>query len=508
MIIGIDLGTTFSVAAYIDSSGNPHVVNSREGGNTTPSVVLFEDGEVIIGKQAKDNAELSPENVVQFVKRFMGNKEYSFLAENGKEYSAEEISSMILRRIKEDSETCIGEPITEAVITVPAYFTDAQRKSTIDAGKIAGLNVLSLLNEPTAAALAYGFSNLGKQQRIMVYDIGGGTFDVSIIEIRPDKTIEVLASHGNRNLGGMDFDNKLISYARKCFEDKTGIDLEDDDEAMQILRARCEQAKVALSGSDKAIVTISSHGKKEKIEITRELFEEFITPLIEETEVDIDIALEDSRLTPADIDKVLLVGGSSRIPLIREFVKKKLNIVPSAELNPDEVVAIGAAFFATTLKTVPSENGEQKGSAPAEKQKIVKDVNSHGLGVIALTENQEEKNFVIVKRNQPIPTIGYQEFCTVVDNQESVYLRITEGDDNDVEYVTVIGEALINLPSHPAGSPITIELSYDENGIITGRVFDQTTMQYVGDVVINRSANMTSEEVEESARRMEDETFA
>lgn len=510
MIIGIDLGTTFSVGAWIDGAGNPHVANSREGGNTTPSVVLFDDGEIVIGKQAKNNAELAPENVVQFVKRFMGDKNYSFLTEDGKEYSAEEISAMVLRRIKEDCETCIGEPVTDAVITVPAYFTDAQRQSTMDAGRIAGLNVRAIINEPTAAALAYGFSNAGKQQRVMVYDLGGGTFDVTIIEIRPDRTIQVLATHGNKNLGGADFDNALISYVRRRFEEETGINLEDDDEAMQVLRTRCEQAKLALSGSDKTSVAMSAQRKKAKIEITREKFESLIMPRVEETEVDIDITLEDSGLTPADLDKVLLVGGSSRIPLVREFVKRKLKITPSAELNPDEVVAIGAAYYGVSLNEAPITDGSKPGAHhdTAEAQRIVQDVNSHGLGVIALNENNEEMNFIVVPRNQPIPTVGYQDFATMVDDQECVLLRITEGDDEDLDYVTVIGEATIYLPPHPAGSPISIELSYNTNGIITGKVFDKTTLQYVGDVVINRNANMTSDEVDERAQRMENETFA
>lgn len=513
MIIGIDLGTTFSVGAWTDNDGKTHVANSREGGNTTPSVVMFDDGEIVIGKQAKSNAELAPENVVQFVKRNMGNKKYAFLTEDGKEYTAEELSAMILKRVKEDCETCIGQPVTDAVITVPAYFSDAQRQSTIDAGKIAGLNVRAIINEPTAAALAYGRSQSGKAQKVMVYDLGGGTFDVTIIEIKPDATIQVLATHGNRNLGGVNFDNALITYVREQFEEVTGVSLEEDDEAMQILRSRCEQAKQALSGSEKTSVVMSSQRKKAKIEVTREQFEELIMPLIEETEVDIDITLEDSGLSARDLDKVLLVGGSSRIPAVRNYVERKLNITPSAELNPDEVVAIGAAIYGHSLESqLPVPTGGTRGSGDlpnsAATCSIIQDVNSHGLGIVAVGEGNRLMNSILISRNQPIPTVARETFSTMIDNQELVELQVTEGDDDDLSYVTVIGTAEIHLPPHPAGSPLTVELSYDINGVVTGKVYDDLIQRYIGDIVINRSANLSQQEVLESAQRLENETFA
>ena len=502
MIIGIDLGTTFSVGAWVDENGNAHVANSREGGNTTPSVVMFDENEIIIGKEAKNNAELAPENVVQFVKRNMGDKGYCFLTENDKEFTAEEISAMILRRIKEDCETCIGEPVTEAVITVPAYFSDAQRQSTMDAGKIAGLNVRAIINEPTAAALAYGAGQSGKAQRVMVYDLGGGTFDVTVMEIKPDGTVKVLATHGNRNLGGVNFDNELITYVRNRFEEESGVeDLEEDDEFMQVLRAKCEQAKLALSGSERTFIAVSAQRKKMKVEISRAVFESLIMPIIEETEVDIDITLEDSGLQPRDLDKVLLVGGSSRIPAVRAFVQKKLNITPSAELNPDEVVAIGAAIYGKSLSGC-------KTPTPIRNE-VFQDVNSHGLGIVAEDEStRRPMNFILIPRNQPIPTVGKQTFGTVVDNQTEIELKVTEGDDEELSYVTIIGTAIVSIPPHPAGSPVTIELNYDSNGIITGRVFDEILGDYVGNIEINRNANMSEQEVEISTQRLEYENFA
>ena len=527
MIIGIDLGTTFSVGAWVDADGKPHVAPSRDGGHTTASVVMFEDGKVIVGKKAKDNAALDPYGVIPFVKRSMGKKGMTFFIDD-KEYSPEEISAMILKRVKEDCEAAIGEKVTDAVITVPAYFSDPQRKATSDAGKIAGLNVRMLINEPTAAALAYVNTQSGKAQKVMVYDIGGGTFDVTIIEICNGGKVQVLATHGNKNLGGVNFDNLLINYARDEFTRKTGIDISDDDEALQILRSRCEEAKKALSDSECTTITMTAKRKSAEIKITREMFEKMIAPLIEETEIDIDVTLEDSGLSPRELDKVLLVGGSSRIPMIKDFIRKKLNINPSDELDPDEVVAIGAAIYGSRLeaaeeKAETSQIPEKADSQEAQDAKIpdnraktevlpitevLQDVNSHGLGVVANNpETNRMMNNILIPRNQPIPTSGRQTFATIFDNQERVEVQVTEGDDEELAYVSIIGTATIDLPPHPAGSPITIELGYDGNGIITGRVFDEIEKKYVGDIRIDRKANMSENEVRKSAERIDQEEF-
>lgn len=524
MIIGIDLGTTFSVGAWVDADGKPHVAQSRDGGHTTASVVMFEDGKVIVGKKAKDNAALDPYSVIPFVKRSMGKKDTTFFIDDDKEYSPEEISAMILKRVKEDCEEAMGEKVTDAVITVPAYFSDPQRKATSDAGKIAGLNVRMLINEPTAAALAYVNTQSGKAQKVMVYDIGGGTFDVTIIEICQDGKVQVLATHGNKNLGGVNFDNLLINYAKDEFTRKTDVDISDDDEALQILRTRCEEAKKALSFSDSTTITMTARRKTAEIMVTREMFEKMIAPLIEETEIDIDITLEDSGLSPRDLDKVLLVGGSSRIPMIKEFIRKKLNINPSDELDPDEVVAIGAAIYGSRLEAAeasqaPMDVDSNKTpdakvsdvdttTAPAPITEVLQDVNSHGLGVVANDpETNRMMNSIIIPRNQPIPTFGRETFVTMVDDQERIEVQVTEGDDDELAYVSIIGVAKIELPLHPAGSPITIELGYDGNGIITGRVFDEIERKYVGDIRIDRKANMSEKEVRKSAERIDQEQF-
>lgn len=517
MRVGIDLGTTFSVAGYCDENGLPHVIINRDGTNSTPSVVMFDEGEVIVGQQAKDNASLDPANVCQFVKRWMGNKDFIFETNEGEEYSAEDISARILKRICEDCESVLNEKITEAVITVPAYFSDAQRQATIDAGRIAGLNVLAVINEPTAAALAYGIGqDQSQNQRVMVYDLGGGTFDVTIIEIAEGK-VNVLATHGNRNLGGFDFDNKLVTYFSEEFKKETQIDIEEDDDAYQALRTNCEKAKIALSSRSNYQISVSAeHCKPVKLKVTREQFEEMIYPIIIETEVSVDIALEDSGLVPRDIDKVLLVGGSTRIPAVREFIEKKMNMRPSCEMNPDEAVALGAAIYASKFTEKGSDFSETKKSKncldetelyPAEKEtpEIIQDVNSHSLGIVANNDMGIAVNNIIIPRNQPIPALAFRDFATVIDDQEQVELQVTEGDDEDLAYVQIIGTAEIQLRPHPANSPVRVELGYDSNGIVTGRVFDLVDDVYCGEIVIKREANMSEEELQDKAKRIRGE---
>ena len=506
MVIGIDLGTTFSVGAYVDENGTPHVVNNRDGSNTTPSVVMFDDSDVLVGVQAKNNAALDPVNVVQFVKRNMGNHEWQFESDAGDTFTAEEISAMILKRIREDCENVIGSPVTSAVITVPAYFNDSQRQATMDAGKLAGLDVLAVINEPTAAALAYGMTKLGQPQKVMVYDLGGGTCDVTIMEISPDGSVKVLATHGNRNLGGYDFDNRLISHVAQLFNEETGVDIEDDDEAMQMLRSKCEEAKIALSSSEKFRIALVAGGKKFKTEITRDTFEELIKDLIDDTDIDIDTALEDSGLVPRDIDKVLLVGGSTRVPAVRAFVEKRMLQKPSAELNPDEVVAIGAAIYANEVQNSRGSGDGRTGGGDSSNLPVpvIQDVNSHGLGVVAVIDRAGNLgNSIIIPRNQPIPVVMEQEYSTVVDDQTEIELQVTEGDDEDLSYVTVVGTAMIHLNPHPAQSPIRVELGYDKNGIIVCKVFDVYDNCYIGNVEFTRDANMSDEEIRQKKKKMD-----
>lgn len=511
MKIGIDLGTTFSVAAYCDEQGTPHVITNRDGSNTTPSVVMFDEDEIIVGQQAKENADLDPEHVVQFVKRWMGDKNYVFETDDGREYKAEDISARILRRICDDCEKVLNEKITDAVITVPAYFSDSQRTATMDAGRIAGINVLAVINEPTAAALAYGLTQKD-EQKVLVFDLGGGTFDVTLVQIK-DGQFDVMGTSGNRNMGGFNFDNALMRYVAAKFKEMTNIDIDEDSEACQALRSNCEKAKIALSTRDKYRISVSAnHCKPVRIDITRKEFEDLIHPLILELETNIDIVMEDKKVKPKDIDKILMVGGSTRIPCVQAFVEKKMNMKPSYELNPDEAVAIGAAIYANEFKTVPggSKPGpgqDRKQTAQQNPSSMITDVNSHGLGVVADDEQGNKRNHIILTRNQQLPCFNERVFYTAVENQTSIKLQITEGDDDDLSYVEVIGESEMHINPHPAGSPVKVELGYDTNGIITGRVYDMVDNIYCGEAIIRREANMSEEELQSKTLRLKKESI-
>ncbi|MGN0975753.1 MAG: Hsp70 family protein [Gemmiger sp.] len=509
-VIGIDLGTTFSASAFIDpQTGLAKIIPNSEGKTTTPSVVMFDGDDVVVGEQAKSNSMLDPYNVIQFVKRNMGNPDYSFERDDGSTYKAEDVSAIILKRVVADSEAFLGDKVTDAVITVPAYFSDAQRKATINAGQIAGLNVLAVINEPTAAALAFGMSKNAAGQNIMVYDIGGGTFDVTIIHVESDGKMSVVATGGDRNLGGFDFDNALINYAAAQFESQTGVDMTDDDEAMQELREKCESAKISLSQREKVSVSISACGKKAKVEITRAKFEQLSADVLDKTRTIVEIVMDDAQMKPSDLAKVLLVGGSSRMPIIRQMVRDQLQIEPSCELNPDEAVALGAAYYADLIRkgqasgsSAPAAGG---GSAPAiaPENAPFRDVNSHGLGVaIWSEETQGLVNSVIIPKNTPIPAQCANEYCTMQDNQELIELQITEGDDEDLSYVTMIGNAEIRLRPHPAGSPVRVVLALDGNGVIYGEVYDLVDNVKIGELQVRRQANMDDGEVERHRRAM------
>jgi molecular chaperone DnaK len=534
MVIGIDLGTTFSVAAYVDKNGIPQVIPNRDGTNTMPSVVMFDHGEVIVGIQAKNNALTSPHNVAQFAKRHIGT-EFAFPIvedDTGEAlYSPEDVSALILSRLKSDCEEFLGQEVTSAVVTVPAYFTDSQKNATIAAGKIANLNVLKIIHEPTAAAMAYGLNNKSEDKRkVLIYDLGGGTFDVTAAEIR-GKEITVLASHGIRELGGFDFDNRLIEYAAKTILDETNIDVNEDAEDLQLLRQRCEEAKVALSTRRNYTFAMNVSGKKSKIEISREKFESLIMPILETTGDTIDTVLDEGNINANEIDKVLLVGGSSLIPAVGEYVRKKLGRAPSAEVNPHEAVAIGAAIYADSLDAYgPIESAESpkaadpaqpapSSSQPKKGGYTIIDTNSHGFGVV-VRENGILMNSVVIPRNQPLMKAFVKVYFSSADNQEEISIQVTEGEEDDLRYVNEIGESTINFNPHPKGSPIAVEFKYDENGMITGRIFDLYEVPYetnhdgyliggiesldnplfIGEVSIKREYALSEDDIEDKKR--------
>jgi len=503
MVIGIDLGTTFSVASYVDKNGIPKIIPNSDGQNSTPSVVMFDHGEVVVGMQAKNNAVTSPYSVAQFAKRHIGEKfQFAIDDDSGTEasYSPEEISAIVLKKIKQDCEKFLNEEVTGAVITVPAYFSDAQKNSTITAGKIAGLEVMKIIHEPTAAAIAFGLDKAENKTKVLIYDLGGGTFDVTAAEI-DGKNINVLASDGLRTLGGADFDNKLIEYAAGIIEEQTGIDPNEEPEDLQLLRQRCEEAKVALSTRTNYTFTMSLQRKKAKVDISRDKFEELIAPLIEMTGIPIDTVFEESGFTVKDFDKVLLVGGSSIIPAVSEFVYKKLGIKPSSEVNPHEVVAVGAAICANSIESYTEKKKKSDGAKKADTNEQGADniidepetsnadqndtynlieKNSHGFGVVIHEEGQAI-NSVIIPRNQPLLKKFTKVYSTPYDDQTAINVQVTEGEETDIDYVTIIGDAEMSLEPHPAGSPIAVEFKYDENGVITGKVFDLFGVFYISD---------------------------
>ena len=495
MLIGIDLGTTFSAVAHVGENGQAEIIENRDGTRVMPSVVMFEDGAVVVGEQAKENSIVDPFGVCQFVKRQMGQKAFSFDVSENDHFSAKDISAMILKRLKEDAEEGTGEKVTGAVITVPAYFDDAQRKATQDAGKIAGLNVLGIINEPTAAALAYCHGQANADGTVMVFDLGGGTFDITVLQLSNNlKDVEILSTTGIRNMGGFDFDNEIILKVQRDFLEKYGIDLDEDDVAMQDLRLKAENAKKALSSRPKTTVSVVSGGKALKDEITRAEFEEMIAGHLDSMKLYMELALEDAHITWKDISKVLLVGGSTRIPAVQNLVKQVSGIAPSRELNPDEAVALGAAYYAHLL--IDQKEG-------IKETVLIKDVNSHSLGIIANNDYGKPSMTRIIPRNSTLPVVCEEAFNLTANGQNQINLRVVEGEDEDPAYDTLIGNSVLSFDPKPAGYPIIVAMEYDINGMIHVSVRDGVTNAFMGEMKIERASNLTEDEIEAKKAKMD-----
>jgi molecular chaperone DnaK len=405
-----------------------------------------------------------------------------------------------MKRLKEDAETFLNELITDAVITVPAYFDDAQRKATQDAGRIAGLNVLRIINEPTAAALAYGLDKLHMKQTILVYDLGGGTFDVTIMRLNPDG-LRVLATGGAKNLGGFDWDNCIMNYLNEEFKKMGGIDLLDDPVLEQDLRDKAEIAKKNLSRLDSTQVFLSANGVNARITLTRQKFEESTSHLLRQTQTIMQFVLEDAGLQWKDIDRVLLVGGSTRMKAVPAMIERVTGIRPSLDVNPDEVVSMGAAIQGMIIyKKLGKHDLDDSADFPTIN---VQDVNSHSLGVVAVDDRRDrDVNSIVLKKDTVIPAKASGYFKTSVDQQTQLHIQVTEGEDTELDYVKIVGEAIINLPSYPKGAPLEVIFEYDSDGIIHVSVIDVTAGKLLGELDIDRKSNLTEEEVQQKQLRV------
>ena len=470
-IVGIDLGTTFSAISHINDNGVPELIPNEEGKRLTPSIICYNNGDFIVGEYAKMNALAVPDKTVEFIKREMGRSITEFSREfDGIEYSAEDLSAEILKKLKKDAETKLSEKITDAVITVPAYYNDPERQATIRAGEIAGLNVQHIINEPTAAALSYGMHHIGNKLTVLVFDLGGGTFDVTIMEVDRQE-LNILATNGNHRLGGKDWDDRIIEDFAENFEIEHGVDPLEDSYAYQDIQRYAIEGKEYLSRLDQCRISCSYDGKSHQVVLTKEKFEELTADLVEKCKDLVNVVLDEVGLTKGQIDNVLLVGGSTRMPIIRNMIEEHFGKPPDTYLDPDEAVVLGAAVMGELIE---SENTQKRGflrpTSNASKQnfgiKRISDVCSHNLGMVAL-DNGELSNSIIIPKNTNIPCKDSKDYIS--HNQPEIDVIVLQGgEDRDPRNSTVRDAyEVFDIPSSPTRETrIKVTFKYDVNGVI------------------------------------------
>ncbi|MFL6589355.1 MAG: Hsp70 family protein [Chthoniobacterales bacterium] len=507
-VVGIDLGTTFCAIAHIDPYGKPQIIPNVESERLTPSVVLFDDATVIVGTLAKNNSVAEAEKIVDFVKREMGKPKEQFSREfGGKIYSAEELSALILRKLKADAEKYLKEPVTDAVITVPAYFNDAERTATITAGQLAGLNVLQIINEPTAAAVAYGLDKLDEDQTVFVFDLGGGTFDVTIMRIE-GHGIQMLATNGDHRLGGKDWDDVIVNYVAEEFDRAHGENPLLDLESYQDLQSRALATKIQLSTRPRTALVHSHNGKSVKVELTRDEFEAKTRHLVEKCKTICEMVLQEAQMQWSDINKVLMVGGMTRMPMVREMVANLSSLPLVDDVNPDEAVAVGAAIQGilsllkeeeTTGERTLSEDTRQQFSSREGGLIQVTNITSHTLGVVLWDEaHLEEYVFPMIRKMTAIPATAKNSFGTASANMQQVVVRIVEGESTLPAECTPLGLCDVELPAFlPKGSPVELTYEYNANQVLEVAVNASGNQAKVR---IERNTGLAPDEVERAAK--------
>ncbi len=501
--VGIDLGTTFSAIAHIDAYGKPQIIPNAESERITPSVILFDGAHAIVGTMAKQNAVAEPEKIVDFVKREMGRSKAEFARQFGdRHYTAEELSALIVRKLRNDAAKYLAEPVTDAVITVPAYFNDAERTATLHAGQLAGLNVLQIINEPTAAALAYGLDKLNSDQTVFVFDLGGGTFDVTIMRIE-DHHIKMVASNGDHRLGGKDWDDVIVNWVAEEFEIQHGDNPLLDLQSYQDLYNRALVAKTQLTSRAQTALVHSYNGRSIKMELTREEFERRTRHLIEKCKTICEIVIAEAKMTWGQIDRILLTGGMTRMPSVRQMITSLADVQIAEDVSPDEAVALGASIQAILAqleeedrvgeRVLPAETREQFSSDDGALIKV-SNITTHALGVVLWDEDKfEEYVFPMIPKMTSIPTEAVNSFGTAKPNMKGVTVRVVEGESTVPSECSPLGVCDVELPPFlPKGSPVELAYRYDANQVL------EVTLNAFGkqnQVSIARRSGMSDEEL-------------